>query len=148
MLSPLSVTLATSSDGGGSEAITFISGSGSTMVGSSPGCQRSMLPSEPPSEEFPKKRLAVLTLKPSCDGDIGPGAGFRSSNGWASSDIEISYCANGGALSAACNSGASGVRLAEGAAAVFAPLTELLDVAGSSRGGVFPAGAARSGATD
>src|SRR5258708_8344752 len=108
MLSPLSVTLAASSDGGGSEAITFISGSGSTMVGSSPGCQRSMLLSEPPSEEFPKKRLAVLTLKPSCDGDIGPGAGFRSSTRWASSHIEISYCANGGGGWAGGQFGAGG----------------------------------------
>src|SRR5712691_6267504 len=141
MLSPLSVALAISSDGGGSAAITFMSGSGSTMVGSCPGCQRSMPLSEPPSEELPKNRLAVFTLKPSCD---GWDAAFTSSSGWASSDIEISYCASGGALRAACNSGSSGVRPADGAAAVFAPMTELFDVAGSSSGGDFPAGTALS----
>src|SRR5450631_2867555 len=138
MLSPLSMVLTASSDGGGSDAITFMSGSGSTIVGSSPGCQRSMLDSEPPSEAFPKNRLAVLTLKPLCDGSIVSGTAFGSSCGWTSG-IEPSYCASGGALSAACNSGSSEVP-ADGAAAVLAPLTKRLEDAGSSSGGALSAG--------
>src|SRR5258708_29996098 len=152
MLSPLSTALAASSDGGGSDGITFMSvsrmpGSGSTMVGSSPGCQRSMLESEPPSDEFPKNRLAVLTSKLSCDGSIAPGAVFISSSGWASSDIETSYCASGGALSASCNSGSSEVSAADGAAAVFAPATKLLEDAGLSNGGDLSPVAALCGGT-
>src|SRR5450631_1421051 len=112
MLSPLAAALAGSSatDGGGA-AVAFMSGSGSapgnTTVGSSPGCQRSMLSAEAPSDELPKNRLAVFTEKPSCDGvgssamAAASGATLGSSNGWASSDIETSYCASGGALNAA-----------------------------------------------
>ena len=46
--------------------VTFISGSGSapgsTIIGSSPGCQRSMLSAEP-NDELPKNRLEVLNEK-------------------------------------------------------------------------------------
>ena len=109
-LSPASLALAISSEGGGSDAITFMSGSGnagSTISGSSPGCQRSMPSTGPPSDELPKNRLAVLTLKPSRDGagsiviSEASGVSLRSSSGRASSDNEMSYCANGGAFNAA-----------------------------------------------
>ena len=59
----------------------------------------------------PKNRLAVLTEKPSRDGagaqrlPVHRGAPSRSSSGWASSDIDTSYCASGGALSASCKFG-------------------------------------------
>src|SRR5215475_11397452 len=141
MLSPLSFALA-SSEAGGSGAITFMSGSGITMVGSSPGCQRSMLTSGPPSDDVPKNRLAVFTLKPSsCSGDDGsivPDVDFASAGAAA-------YYASGGPLSASCNSGSSGAFAADGAAAVFAPNTEPLEVAGSAGIGGLPAGAALSG---
>src|ERR1700684_1310247 len=112
MLSPLVAAVAVSSatDGAGAVAV-FMSGSGSaagdTTIGSSPGCQRSMLSADAPSDELPKNRLAVFTEKPSCDG-VGPsgmaaafGAAFGSSSDWASGDIDTSYWASGGALSAA-----------------------------------------------
>src|ERR1035437_458776 len=151
MLSPLSTALDGSSAADGSDAVTFISGSGSapgiTIRGSSPGCQRSMLSADAPSDELPKNRLAVFTEKPSCD-EAGSsamaaasGATFKSSSGWASSDIETSYCASGGALNASASSGSSGTGCAGGvAAAVFAPATEALDVDGSSIAGAAVAG--------
>src|SRR6266851_4100465 len=133
MLSPLSAAFDGSSAAGGSDAITFMSGSGSapgiTISGSSPGCQRSIFSTGPPSELLPKNRLAVFTEKPSRDGG-------------GSSDIETSYWASGGALSASASSGSSDARSADGAtAAVFAPATEALDVDGSSVEGVAWAGA-------
>src|SRR5258708_18437694 len=151
MLTPLSTALDGSFATGGSDAITFMSGSatapGITMTGASPGCQRSML-SAAPIDELPKNRLAVFTENPSRGGtglsatEAGPGATFKSSDGWASSDIETSYCASGGALSAAASSGSSGAGLPAGtAAAVFAPLTHALGVDGSSFAGAPPAGA-------
>src|SRR5580704_16924176 len=109
---------------GGSDAITFMSGStaalgiitppGITTTGSSPGCQRSMLSAEPPNEELPKNRLAVLKEKPSCDGDgaitidAASGPPSRWSSGRDSSDIATSYCGSGGAFSASTSSGSSG----------------------------------------
>src|ERR1700733_8845230 len=102
MLSPLVAALAGSSatDGAGPVAV-FMPGSGraagDTTIGSSPGCQRSMLSADAPSEELPKNRLAVFTEKPSCDGAglsgiaTASGAALISSSGWASSDIETSY---------------------------------------------------------
>src|SRR6266851_5274616 len=137
MLSPLSAAFDGSSAAGGSDAITFMSGSGSapgiTISGSSPGCQRSIFSTGPPSEVLPKNRLAVFTEKPSCDGAgssgiaMASGAAFKSSSGWASSDIETSYWASGGALSASASSGSSDARSADGATAVvFAPATEAL----------------------
>src|SRR6185437_7499028 len=159
MLSPLSVSPAMSPDEGLSDAVTFMSGSGITMVGSSPGCQRSMLSSEPPSDVLPKNRLAVLILKPSrARGSstwIAPGELFRSSSGWASSDSEMLYvdsacglyCGSGGAFIAACNSGSSGADFDAGAVAVFAPMTEELEVAGSSRVGGTSSGSPVSGST-
>src|SRR6266478_1958717 len=157
MLTPLSTALDGSFATGGSDAITFMSGSatapGITMTGASPGCQRSIL-SAPPIDELPKNRLAVFTEKPARGGagssamEAAPGATFRSSSGWASSDIETSYCASGGALSASASSGSSGTRSADGAtAAVFAPATEVLDVDGSSFEGATLAGGAGSGWT-
>src|ERR1700733_9709061 len=102
MLSPLSADLEGSSAGDGNDAITFMSGSaaasGTTTIGSSPGSQRAMPSAGAPSEELPKNRLAVFTEKPSCDGvgssaiAAASGAVFRSSSGWASSDIDTSYC--------------------------------------------------------
>src|ERR1700694_1329441 len=146
MLSPLSPALDGSCAAGGNDAITFMSGSGSapgiTIKGSSPGCQRSMLSADPPSEELPKNRLAVFTLKPSCDGAgssgiaVASGTTFKSSSGWASSDIETSYWASGGALSASASSGSSGAGSAGGAAAaVFAPITDAFEGAGAWVGG-------------
>src|SRR5216683_4334795 len=157
MLTPLSTALDGSFATGGSGAIAFMSGSatapGITMTGSSPGCQRSML-SAAPIDDLPKNRLAVFTENPSRDGagssamEAAPGATFKSSDGWASSDIETSYCASGGALSASASSGSSGGGLRPGmAAAVFAPLTEALDVDGSSFAGAAPAGVAGWGGT-
>src|SRR3982074_430943 len=109
MLSPLWTAKDGSSAADGSDAITFMSGSGSapgvTIEGSSPGRQRSMLSADAPSEVLPKNRLAVLTLKPSRDGAgssgmaTASGATFKSSSGWGSSDIETSYWASGGARS-------------------------------------------------
>src|SRR3984893_9717256 len=143
MLSPLSTTLSVplASAAGGSDAITFMSGSGSaggvTIEGSSPGCQRSMLSTSPPSEELPKYRLAVFTEKPSCEAAgssgiaVASGATFRSSSGWASSDIETSYWASGGALSASASSGSSSAGPGSGAAAGFGPITDEFDVDGS-----------------
>lgn len=58
---------ARSSVGGDSEA-SFMSGSGITISGSAPGCQLSMLSTLPPSEELPKNRFEVLTLKGSRGG--------------------------------------------------------------------------------
>src|ERR1700684_1068030 len=107
MLSPLVAAVAVSSatDGAGAVAV-FMSGSGSaagdTTLGSSPGCQRSMLSAEAPSDELPKNRLAVFTEKPSRDGVASASAAaFWSSSGWASGGIATSYWASGGALSAA-----------------------------------------------
>ncbi len=64
----------------GSEAITFMSGSGAapgiTMTGSSPGRQRSMLSGEPSDE--PKNRLEVLKEKPSRGGAGASAAGSHS----------------------------------------------------------------------
>src|ERR1700716_4274526 len=147
-----------SSAADGSDAITFMSGSGSapgiTIRGSSPGCQLSIFSAGARSDEVPKNRLAVFTEKPLWDGADSAsmaeasGAAFRSSSGWASSDIETSYCASGGALSASASSGSSGTRSADGAtAAVFAPATEVLDVDGSSFEGATLAGGAGSGWT-
>src|SRR5438876_11373646 len=157
MLSPLSPALRGSSAADGSDAITFMSGSGSTPGitnrGSSPGGHRSMLSIAPPSEVLPKNRLAVLTEKPSREGADSSGSAeasgpaFRSSSGWASSDIETSYCASGGALSASWSSGSSGARSVVGAAAVLAPATEALEVDGSSLEGAVLAGAAGWGGT-
>src|SRR6202158_5504376 len=150
MLWPLSMALDGSSAADGSDAITFMSGSGSapgiTIKGASPGCQRSMLSAAPPSEELPKNRLAVFTLKPSRDGAgsstiaAASGAAFKSPSGRASSDIDTSNRASGGALSASWSSGSSGAGSAGGAAAVFAPITEALDVAGYSFEGAVLAG--------
>src|SRR5258708_10650034 len=117
MLSPISPARTGPSASTGNEAITFMSGSGAigiTMVGYSPGRQRSMLSGEP-SEE-PKNRLEVLNEKLSrggagastTDGATPPllrSSSGLSSSGFASSDIDTSYCGSGGALSAACNSG-------------------------------------------
>jgi len=101
----------------------------------------------PPSEELPKNRLAVFTEKPSLRwGGLdwnrqGIGRDFQSSSGLASSDIETSYWASGGALSASASSGSSDARSVDGAtAAVFAPATEALDVDGSSVEGAAWAG--------
>src|SRR6201996_3040209 len=130
MLSPLSVDLEGSSAVGGNDAITFMSGSaaasGTTTIGSSPGSQRAMPSAGAPSEELPKNRLAGFTEKPSGGAAgstaVASGADFSSSSGWASSDIETSYCASGGALSASASSGSSGARSPVGAASeVFAP---------------------------
>src|SRR5258706_10095556 len=96
-----------------------------------------MLSIEPPSEVLPKNRLAVFTEKPSREGAgssgsaAASGPAFRSSSGWASSDIATSYWASGGALSASCSSGSSCARSTDGAAAAFAPLTEALQDGGS-----------------
>ena len=124
---------------------------GTTIVGSSPGRQRSIF-SGAPSDE-PKNRLDVLKEKLSrgtavaiawegCDA----GAAFsRPSDGLASSDIDPSNCASGGALRAACSSGSSGAASADGArSTVLAPFTNALEVAGSSDAGVFSAGSAAS----
>src|SRR5258705_8278509 len=107
-----------------------------------------MLTAEP-IDELPKNMLAVFTEKPSRGGtglsatEAAPGATFKSSDGWASSDIETSYCASGGALSAAASSGSSGAGLPPRiAAAAFSPLTHALDVEGSSFRGAAPAGSA------
>src|ERR1700682_3626521 len=105
MLTPLSTALDGSAAAGGSDAITFMSGSatlpGITMTGSSPGCQRSLLAAAP-IDELPKNRLAVFTENPSRG---GAGATVKSSDGWASSDIETSYCASGGAGKASARLG-------------------------------------------
>src|SRR5271165_5183515 len=156
MLSPLSTVLAGSSAADGSDAITFMSGSGAapgtTIIGSSPACQRSMASAGAPSELVPKNRVAVFTEKPSCEGAGSSGSAeasgaiFRSSSGWASSDIEISYWASGGALNASWSSGSSGTLSEDGAAAaVFAPFTNALDVDGSSFAGAVLPGAVVSG---
>src|SRR6516165_11458186 len=126
MLSPLSLAFA-ASDPGGSAAIIFISGSGITTTGSSPGCQRSMPSSAPPSEDVPKNRFAVLMFRPSRAADrsmvVASGAVLSSSSGWASSESEMSYCGSGGALIAACNSGSSGERAEEDTATAGAGTT-------------------------
>src|SRR5260221_12842793 len=138
MLSPLSVALDGSSPADGSDAVTFMSGSGSasgiTIEGSSPGCQRSMLSAEPPSDVPPKNRLAVFTEKPSCEG-VGSsgirdasGALFRSASGCASSDIETSYCGMGGRLRDGWRSGSSRQGSALSADAYFGLVTQELDV--------------------
>src|SRR2546429_1430904 len=130
MLSPVSPALTGPSASTGSEAMTFISGSatapGITIVGSSPGCQRSMLSGAP--SEPPKNRLEVLNAKLSRGGAGAvaiagaSAAGLESSRDFVSSDSETSYCSNGGAFSAACSSGSSGAGSAgNGAVAVFAP---------------------------
>src|SRR5205823_11505685 len=158
MLSPLSPALSGSSVAGGNDAITLMSGSGSapgiTIRGSSPGRQRSMPSAEPPSDELPKNRLAVFTENASGEGAgsrpmaAAPRALFKASSGWASSDIDTSYWASGGALSASCSSGSSGARSGGAAAsAVFAPATELLEVDGSSFEGAALVGAGGSGGT-
>src|SRR6266852_4799195 len=112
MLTPLSTALDGSAAADGSDATTFMSGSGIapgvTTTGSSPGCQRSML-SAAPIEELPKNRLEVFTEKTSRGGapssamEAASDTAFGSSSGWASSDIEASYCASGGALSASAS---------------------------------------------
>src|ERR1700682_1165833 len=153
MLSPISPALTGPSASTGNDAMIFMSGSGSApgimTTGSSPGRQRSMLSGEP--SELPKNRLGVLNEKLSRGGATlsatagASGAGLRSSSGLASSDIDTSYCCSGGALSASCNSGSSGARSAAGAmAAVLAPITDALDVDGSSFAGTATAGAAAS----
>ena len=141
-LSPLSTVLDRIVGIAGSDAITFMSGSaaraGITIIGSSPGRQRSMLSGEP-SDELPKNRLRGLEgeivarrRRRRRDRSDGSGAVLSSSSGWASSDIEISYCASGGALSASASSGSSCAGSAAGAAsAVFAPFTDAFDVDGS-----------------
>src|SRR6185436_2456947 len=158
MLTPISPALTGPSASTGSDAITFMSGSGTApgiiTTGSSPGRQRSMLSGEP-SEE-PKNRLEVLNEKLSrrgsgasatCDGSpalLNPSSGL-SSSGFGSSDIDTSYCGSGGALSAASSSGSSGARSTDGtAAAVLAPATEAFDVEGSSIAGALPGGIALS----
>src|SRR5258708_14261624 len=114
MLSPISPARTGPSASTGSEAITFMSGSGArfgiTMVGSSPGRQRSMLSGEPSDE--PKKRLEVLKAKLSrgatgasaTEGDESGGAPLRSSSGLAASNIDTSHSPSGGALNASHNS--------------------------------------------
>src|SRR6185312_14231711 len=116
-----------------------------TTTGSSPGRQRSMFSGEPSDE--PKNRLEVLKEKPSRDGagvraaSRFSGTVLRLSCGLVSSDSDMSYCASGGALSAACSSGSSGARSTDGAvSAVLAPLTDVFDVAGSSVVGARSAG--------
>src|SRR6478752_9057911 len=109
MLTPISPALTGPSASTGSDAITFMSGSGTApgiiTTGSSPGRQRSMLSGEP-SEE-PKNRLEGLKEKLSRGGAAATATGgaswafFRSSSGLGSSDIDTSYCGSGGALSAA-----------------------------------------------
>src|SRR6478752_7261653 len=109
MLSPISPALTGPSALTGSEAMIFMSGSGSapgiTIVGSSPGRHRSMLSGEPSDE--PKNRLEVLKEKLSRGGAAAIATGgdswafLRSSSGLGSSDIDTSYCGSGGALSAA-----------------------------------------------
>src|SRR5258706_16458334 len=157
MLSPLSTVLDSSSAADGSDAITFMSGSGTapgdTMTGSSPGCQRSML-SAAPIDELPKNRLAVFTEKPSCGAaetsapDAASDAAFESSGGCISSDFEASYCASGGALSASASSGSSGTLAARRVAVpAFAPSNKALAVQGASFEGAAPPGAAGSGLT-
>src|SRR6266404_3400967 len=149
MLSPLSFALSIALDGsGGSEASTFMSGSGSplgTINGSSPGCQRSIVPSAPPIEELPKNRPAVFTEKPSCTGGPSVGTSFTASSGRASDGDATSYCASGGALSASASSGSSGAWSVSGRLTVFAPITDELDVDGSSFDGAALAGGKVSG---
>ena len=79
---------------------------GITMIGSSPGRQRSMLSGEPSDE--PKNRLEVLKEKPSRGGAgarrglaVLRGTVLRSSCGLVSSDSDTSNCGSGGAFSAA-----------------------------------------------
>src|SRR5882672_8068833 len=153
MLSPLSAVLDGSSTMDGSDAITFMSGSGatgSTISGSSPGCQRSMFSGEP-SDELPKNRLELSRGGAGATASMVSGALFISSSGWASSDIDTSKCASGGALSASANSGSSLAGSGAGmAAAVFAPITDALEVDGSSLAGAaasLDAGATVSGDT-
>jgi hypothetical protein len=117
----------------------FISGSatlpGITMVGSSPGCQRSMLPGEPSDE--PKNSVEVFTEKPSRGAACSSAAGTSPDGLGAPADAlsgfeDGSYCFRGGAASAACNSGSSGAcSICRGSAAVFAPITDEFEVAGS-----------------
>src|SRR6478752_9276874 len=158
MLTPISPALTGPSASTGSDAITFMSGSGTApgiiTTGSSPGRQRSMLSGEP--SEDPKNRLDVLNEKLSrrgsgasatCDGSpalLNPSSGL-SSSGFGSSDIDTSYCGSGGALSAASSSGSSGARSRDGAVAVLAPATEAFDVEGSWIAGALPAGITVSG---
>src|SRR5436190_21397521 len=133
----------------GNEAMTFMSGStttpGITMVGSSPGCQRSMLPGEPSDE--PKNSVEVFTEKPS-RGAASSAAGtsperFGTPVGFVSSDNARSYSFSRGALSASRSSGSSGAcSVFGGNAEVFAPFTDELEVAGSS--GFASAGGAAS----
>src|SRR5882757_11278030 len=153
MLSPISPALTGSSASTGSDAMIFMSGSGTapgiTTIGSSPGRQGSMLSGEP--SELPKKRLEVLNEKLSRRGASAAGGAsgalLDSSNGFGSSDSETSYCGSGGALRAACNSGSSGARsTGSGTVAVFAPMTDAFDVEGSSLAGADSAGALASGA--
>ena len=117
-----------------------------TMVGSSPGCQRSMLSIEPPSEALPKNRLEVLTLNGSREGagsiwiaprefSDRPAAAFPATARYRISAAAVAYCI----AAAAARSSRPAVRdraapaSASGAAAVLAPNTEALEVAGSSR---------------
>src|SRR6266545_2444843 len=113
-LTPISPALTGPSASTGSEAMIFMSGSGTASgiitTGSSPGRQRSMLSGEP--SEDPKNRLEVLKEKLSRGGagasatDDALVVSLRSStglptSGLASSDIATSNCGSGGALSAA-----------------------------------------------
>src|SRR6187402_3046778 len=105
-----------------------------------------MLSGEPSDE--PKNRLEVLKEKPSrgdADGRTDSRVSGTVLSGRVSSDSEASYCGSGGARKAACSSGSSGTRSTDGAvSAVFAPLTDVFDVAGSSPAGARPAGSAVS----
>ena len=122
-----------------------MSGSGSpgvTTIGSSPGCQRSMLSGGRAERGAAEKqarglhRETVARRRRFQRNAAASGAAFRSSSGWASSDIDTSYCASGGALSASCSSGSSGGWSPAGAAsAVFAPRTDAFEVEGSSSAG-------------
>src|SRR5258707_12805101 len=137
MLSPISPALTGSSASTGNDAMIFMSGSGTApgimTTGSSPGRQRSMLSGEP--SELPKNRLDVLKAKLSRGGAAlsavagASGAGLRSASGLASSDIDTSYCGNGGDEGAPCRSGSSGARSGAGATdPALAALTNALGV--------------------
>src|SRR5436190_3263661 len=137
----------------GSEDMIFMSGSGTTpgitMVGSSPGCQRSIFPAVP--SELPKNSVEVLTEKLSRGTTASSVAGtsperFGALAGLLSSDNDRSNCGSGGALSASCNSGSSGACPAFcsvlgskdlggkelGKATLLVPVAEKFGVAGSS----------------
>src|SRR5689334_1982284 len=138
------MSLAISAVGGVSEAVTFMSGSGITISGSAPGCQLSMLSRLPPSEELPKNRFEVLTLKGSRTGVVGAVVRFSASSGCTANERATSlacgglaYCGSGGARKASASSGSSAAAdsgdiacdIACGNDAVLAPNIELFDVA-------------------